>query len=86
MRASIEFAHAEIKDLKDESQTRKENDVLTRQRLEKLEKENEVLNKSVIDLKASQCAITSSFIICQRTRRKIQRKLYTTNTRFWKKS
>ncbi len=52
VKESIEFAHAEIKDLKKESETRKQTDEATKQRIEKLEKENEILNRSVIDLKA----------------------------------
>ena len=52
VKESIEFAHAEIKYLKKESETRKQTDEATKQRIEKLEKENKILHKSVIDLKA----------------------------------
>jgi septal ring factor EnvC (AmiA/AmiB activator) len=49
---SIEFAHAEVNDLKIENEERKKMDERTRQRLEKLENENTLLNKSLIDLQA----------------------------------
>ncbi|CAB4045278.1 Hypothetical predicted protein, partial [Paramuricea clavata] len=52
MRDSIEYVHAEVDDLKAENIGRKKTDEDTKQRLEKLQKENEILNKSVIDLKA----------------------------------
>ena len=49
---SIEFVHAEVNDLKIENEERKKMDERTRQRLEKLENENTLLNKSLIDLQA----------------------------------
>ena len=52
MRDSIEYVHAEVDDLKAENIARKKTDEDTKQQLEKLQKENEILNKSVIDLKA----------------------------------
>ncbi|CAB4044117.1 unc-13-like C, partial [Paramuricea clavata] len=52
MRASIEYAHGDIKELKDESEARKKSENLAKQKLEKLEKENELLSKSIVDLKA----------------------------------
>jgi septal ring factor EnvC (AmiA/AmiB activator) len=53
---SIEFAHAEVNDLKIENEERNKMDERTRQRLEKLENENTLLNKSLIDLQArSMC-------------------------------
>ena len=53
---SIEFAHAEIYELKEDNEARKNVDDETRQRIEKLEKDNAILNNSVIDLKArSMC-------------------------------
>ena len=53
---SIEFAHAEIYELKEDNEARKKVDDETRQRIEKLEKDNAILNNSVIDLKArSMC-------------------------------
>jgi cell division protein FtsB len=51
MKDSIEFAHSEVNDLKSDSEERKKTDELTKQQIEKLEKENEILHKSVIDLK-----------------------------------
>ena len=53
MKESIEFAHAEVKDLKKGNEEHKISEELMKQRLEKLEKENDTLHKSVIDLKAS---------------------------------
>jgi DNA repair ATPase RecN len=52
VKESIEFAHAEIRELKKDNETRKKTDETTKERIEKLEKENEILNKSVIDLKS----------------------------------
>ena len=52
MNDSIEFAHAEIYELKEDNEARKKADDETRQRIEKLEKDNAILNNSVIDLKA----------------------------------
>ena len=49
---SIEFAHAEIHDLKKDSEARKKTDDETRRQIEKLEKDNANLNNSIIDLKA----------------------------------
>ena len=49
---SIEFARAEVNDLKIDNEERKKMDERTRQRLEKLENENTLLNKSVIYLQA----------------------------------
>ena len=49
---SIEFARAEVNDLKIDNEERKKMDERTRQRLEKLENENTLLNKSLIDLQA----------------------------------
>ena len=49
---SMEFAHAEVSDLKIDNEERKKMDECTRQRLEKLENENALLNKSLIDLQA----------------------------------
>ena len=51
MKDSIEFAHSEVNDLKSDNEERKKTDELTKQQIEKLEKENEILHKSVIDLK-----------------------------------
>jgi FtsZ-binding cell division protein ZapB len=52
VKESIEFAHAEIRELKKDNETRKKTDETTKERIEKLEKENEILNKSVNDLKS----------------------------------
>ena len=52
MKESIEFAHAEVSDLKNDNEARKKMDEVMKQKLEKLEKENAILSKSVIDLKA----------------------------------
>ncbi|CAB4026051.1 Hypothetical predicted protein [Paramuricea clavata] len=54
VKESIEFAHAEIRELKKDNENRKKTDETTKERIEKLEKEkeNEILNKSVIDLKS----------------------------------
>ena len=49
---SIEFAYAEIYELKEDNGARKKADDETRQRIEKLEKDNAILDKSVIDLNA----------------------------------
>jgi hypothetical protein len=53
---SVEYAHTEIKDLKTENEMRKVSTEETKQRIEKLEKENQMLINSVVDLKArSMC-------------------------------
>ena len=52
VRESIDFAHAEVKDLKDNQKIRKIKDEEIRVKVEKLEQENIALNNSVIDLKA----------------------------------
>ena len=44
--------HAEVNELKENNKARKVKDEETKQRLEKLEKENAALNNSAIDLKA----------------------------------
>lgn len=49
---SIEFAHAEVNDLKVDNEARKKMDEYTRQRLEKLENKNTLLSKSLIYLQA----------------------------------
>ena len=52
MKHSLEFVHAEVKDIKDENEKRKKTDGETQQRLEKLEQINTDLNNRVIDLQA----------------------------------
>ena len=43
VKASVEYAHAEIQDLKTENETRKVSTEEYKQRIEKLEKENQLL-------------------------------------------
>jgi predicted nuclease with TOPRIM domain len=49
---SVEYAHTEIKDLKTENEMRKVSTEETKQRIEKLEKENQMLINSVVDLES----------------------------------
>jgi predicted nuclease with TOPRIM domain len=48
---SVEYAHTEIKDLKTENEMHKVSTEETKQRIEKLEKENQMLINSIVDLK-----------------------------------
>jgi hypothetical protein len=74
VKGSIEFAHAEVVDLKEENKIRKIKDEEIRLKIEKLEKENAVLSNSVIDLKLlkqGQCAKILFFIISKKPNEKI---------------
>jgi cell division protein FtsB len=52
LKNSIDFAHAEVVDLKEDNKVQKIKGEEIRARIEKLEQENTALNNSVIDLKA----------------------------------
>ena len=52
MKSSIEFAHAEVKDLKEEVERSKKSDIENRMRIDCLEDENRRLHDSIVDLKA----------------------------------
>ena len=52
LRESIDFAHAEVLDLKEDNKMRKIKDEEVRVKIEKLEEDNAALKNSVIDLKA----------------------------------
>jgi tRNA threonylcarbamoyladenosine modification (KEOPS) complex Pcc1 subunit len=52
MKTSLEFAHAEVKDLKDEVQKSKKSENEMRYKIKYLEESNDRLQESVIDLKA----------------------------------
>ena len=45
--SSVEFVHAEVQDLKEENKISKKTEEETKQRLEKLEQMNSVLNKQL---------------------------------------
>ncbi|CAB3989434.1 Hypothetical predicted protein, partial [Paramuricea clavata] len=50
--SSVEFVHTEVQDLKEQNKISKKTEEETKQRLEKLEQMNSVLNNHVIDLQA----------------------------------
>ena len=52
LKSSIEFAHAEVMDLKEEVERSKKSDIENRMRTDCLEDENRRLHDSVVDLKA----------------------------------
>ena len=52
LKSSIEFAHAEVKDLKEEVERSKKSDIENRMRIDCLEEENRRLHESIVDLKA----------------------------------
>jgi hypothetical protein len=52
MKASMEFVHAEVADLKKESEEWKKEDLEVKRRLQRLEESNALLNNRVIDLQA----------------------------------
>jgi chromosome segregation ATPase len=52
MKTSLEFAHAEIKDLKDELERTKKSENEIQRKMRILEESNRLLQESVIDLKA----------------------------------
>jgi chromosome segregation ATPase len=81
VKRSVEFAHADIDDLKTDNQTHKATTEEKKQRLQHLEKENIILRNSVIDLKARSMRDNLIFSIYPKRTKKIQRKLF---MRFWK--
>ena len=74
----IEFAHGEI----DGQQTHKVTTEETKQRLDKLERENIILNDSVIDLKARSMRDNLIFSTYKKPKKKTQRTSY---INFWKR-
>ena len=52
LKSFIEFAHAEVKDFKEEVERSKKSDIENRMRIDCLEDENRHLHESVVDLKA----------------------------------
>jgi hypothetical protein len=52
VKSSVEFVHAEVQDLKEQNKISKKTEEETKQRLEKLEQMNYLLNNRVIDLQA----------------------------------
>ena len=54
MKKSIEFAHGEVNDLKEENKRRKEKETLTDKRIKQLEELNATLKDRVIDLQLNQ--------------------------------
>ena len=51
LKSSIEFAHAEVKDLKEEVERSKKSDIENRMRIDCLDDENRRLHDSIVDLK-----------------------------------
>ena len=69
VRESIDFAHAEVEDLKEDQKIRKIKDEEIRVKVEKLEQENIALNNSVIDLKARSMRDNLIFFNIEETER-----------------
>ena len=74
IKKSLEFAHTEIDDLKKENESKKVNQAKTEERVETLERERNALHDKVIDLQARSMCASYCFLICLKTRTKIQQK------------
>ena len=69
VRESIDFARAEVEDLKEDQKIRKIKDEEIRVKVEKLEQENITLNNSVIDFKARSMRDNLIFFNIEETER-----------------
>ena len=73
----MEYANAEVDELKENNKACKVKDVETKPRLEKLEKGNDALSNTLsLTLKQRQCVTTLYFTILKKTKEKTQPKLY----------
>ncbi len=52
IKASLEYAHAEIADLKQENEVMKKNNEKSMERVEKLKRDNEMMRNKIVDLQA----------------------------------
>jgi chromosome segregation ATPase len=71
MKSSLEFAHAEVQDLKEKIGNAKNSEEENRNRIVELEEANRCLHESVIDLKARSMRDNLLFFNVKKRKRKI---------------
>jgi peptidoglycan hydrolase CwlO-like protein len=71
---SLEFAHAEIADLKKENDTSKANQAEAKEKIEKLEQDNTTLRNKIVDLQARSMRDNLLFLTSQNVTKKTQLK------------
>jgi chromosome segregation ATPase len=71
MKSSLEFAHAEVQDLKEQIGNAKNSEEENRNRIVELEEANRCLHESVIDLKARSMRDNLLFFNVKKRKRKI---------------
>ena len=82
---SLEYAHAEIADLKQENETNKVNQEQARERIGKLEQDNATLRNKIVDLKRDPCATIYCSLIYLNATKKIPPKSFMNySKRKWK--